>query len=75
MDAGIAGDKNQLAFLRRLLGSTSNNGPREPVVVFIDAEESDVEIVARVFEIIGIASEERGAFSGAKTSRTSVYFL
>ena len=29
-------------------------------VVFIDPEKRDVEIVARVFEIIGIASEKRG---------------
>src|SRR6185369_2554991 len=35
-------------------------------VVFIDAEETDIEVVARIFEIVGVAAEEGDVFFGGE---------
>ena len=57
--AGISGDKDEIA------GLGSGGRPLEVVVevhglaVLIDAEVGDVEVVARILEVIAVAAEER----------------
>ena len=60
----------------------AGRGPLEIIVqvhgliVFVDAEEADVQIVARVFEIIGIAAEEgRGKFGREDQADVRVFLV
>ena len=45
------------------------------LAVLVGAEEADVEVVAGVLEVVSSPPKKAMANSGAKTSRTSVYFL
>ena len=64
VDAGITGDENEVAIL------DAGGGPLEVVVevhgliVLIDAEEADVQIVAGILEIVGVAAEKGGVEFG-----------
>jgi hypothetical protein len=46
---------------------------RSPVLV--NAEEADVEVIARIFEIVWIPTVERRLSLGGNTKRTSLYTL
>ena len=73
--AGIARHEHQIVLLqaRRIPLQIVRHFGR--LAVLVDAEEADVEIVAGILEIVGVAAEEGDVLLGAKTSRTSVYFL
>ena len=56
--AGIAGHEDQLVVGRRRPRSISDMLDLGRLVVFVDAEEADIEIVARILEVVGVAAEE-----------------
>ena len=45
------------------------------LIVFVGAEERDVEIVARIFKVVRIAAEEANAFFRGKDEANVVEFL
>ncbi len=60
--AGMSGNEDQLAFRRARLAPLQEMLDVHRLVVLVDAEEADIQIVARIFEIVGIAAEEGDRF-------------
>ena len=56
--ARMAGDENQLVVAAPALLQLQKVLDLGRLVVLIDAEEADVEVVARILEVVGIAAEE-----------------
>jgi len=73
--AGMAGNKNQLVILHAVRDQPQIIVEVRGMPIFVDAEECDVEIVARIGKVVGSPPKNAISNSGAKTRRTSVYFL
>ncbi len=56
--AWVAGHEDEVAVLRAVLAPLQIVLDLDGLVVFVGAEEADVEVVARVLEVVGIAAEE-----------------
>jgi hypothetical protein len=59
--AGISGDEDQVAIFYASARPTQVVIEMSGLVIFVDSEESDVQIVARVGEVVGVAAEEGDA--------------
>jgi hypothetical protein len=74
--AGVAGDKDQVAVLEAAGGPLEIILQVDGLIVFVDAEEADVQIVARVLEVVGIAAEEGGGeFGREDEADVGVFFV
>ena len=62
--AGMAGDEDELVFLGAVLAPFEIVLDLGRLVVFINTEETDIKIVARVGEVIGIAAEKSDVAGG-----------
>src|SRR6266536_2028881 len=60
----MAGDENQLIVGSAGLAPLQIVLELDLLVIFIDTEEADIEVVAGVFEIVGVAAEEGDVFFG-----------
>src|SRR5712664_737807 len=56
----MSGDKNQFSILYATLGPFEIVVEVYWFVVFVDAEESNVEVITRIGKIVGVAAEECG---------------
>ena len=57
--ARMPGDEDQLVVGRAGLAPVQKVLELDRLVVFIDAEEADIEVVARILEIVRVAAEKR----------------
>ena len=64
--ARVAGDEHQLAVLRPGLAPFEVVLELGRLVVLVDAEEADVEVVARVLEVVRVAAEEGDLLLGGE---------
>ena len=71
----MAGNEDEFAVLRPRFAEFQPVLHLDWFAVLVSAKEANIEIEARKLKVIGVASEEAMACSGAITSRTSVNFL
>src|ERR1044071_218242 len=61
---GMAGDEDELPILRAGCAPLEVVGWVHGLAVLVRAEEADVEVVARILEVVGVAAEERDRHLG-----------
>ena len=57
--SGIAGDENEIACARTLRGPFEVILRMNRLIVFVNTEQREIEIVARIFEVVRVTAEER----------------
>src|SRR6266705_1633787 len=60
--ARISGNENQVTFRGARLTPLQETFHVYCLVVLVDSEKADVQVVARILEVVRVAAEERGRF-------------
>src|SRR5882672_11148990 len=60
--ARISGNENQVTFRGARLTPLQEMFRVHCLVILVDSEKTDVQVVARILEIVGVAAEERDRF-------------
>ena len=64
--AGVAGDEDEFVLLAAVRAPLQVVLDLDRLVVLVDAEEADVEVVARVLEVVRVAAEEGDLLLGGE---------